>query len=152
MKNLFIRYFFILTLVITACKDKATEHGDHEHDATGKDVVETNGNQALYNEVMKIHDEVMPKMDDIHKAKQQLKEKIANTPDMSQPERVKVDAMISRLDSAGESMMAWMREFRPQADSVEGEEKAREYLENEIERVKKVRENMLQALEQAQKN
>ena len=39
------------------------------------------GNQALYDEVMKIHDEVMPKMNDIYKLKEELKNQIANTPE-----------------------------------------------------------------------
>jgi hypothetical protein len=151
MKTSWLKYLLLVLVVVAGCTGKPDEQADHEHDATAKDVVETSGNQALYNEVMKIHDEVMPKMDDIHKAKQELKEKITNNPNMSQAERIKVDAMIAKLDSAGEGMMVWMRQFKPQADSVEGEEKAREYLENEIERVKKVRENMLRALDQAAK-
>jgi hypothetical protein len=45
-------------------------------------------------------------------------------------------------------MMTWMHEFNPLPDSL-GEEKARAYLEGEIERVKKVRANILEALEAA---
>jgi hypothetical protein len=142
--------FFALTLctAILGCQQKtADEH--HEHDATEEDVIENSENQALYNEVMKIHDEVMPKMNDIHTLKQDLKKKIEDTPNLPQAERIKLDATIARLDSAGECMMVWMREFEPLADSLVGEEKAREYLENEMERVKKVRENILSALEEA---
>jgi hypothetical protein len=41
-----------------------------------------------------------------------------------------------------------MRAFDPLPDSL-GEEKAREYLETEMEKVKQVRENILEALEKA---
>ena len=91
-------------------------------------------NQKLFNEVMDIHDEVMPKMNDIHKIKTGLREKMANNPDMPEEEKKETNAMIARLDSAGESMMAWMREFDPLPDSA-GEETARRYLENEKIRI-----------------
>lgn len=139
--------FLSLSLILIAfgCKEKSHEHADH--DATASDVTEVSGNQALYNEVMKVHDEVMPKMDDIHRTKQQLKEKLEKAP---AADRSAIESTIARLDSAGEGMMVWMRQFRPLPDSL-GEEKAREYLENEMEKVKKVREDILQALEQAKK-
>jgi hypothetical protein len=43
-----------------------------------------------------------------------------------------------------------MHEFKPLPDSL-GEEKARAYLEGEMERVKKVKANILEALEEAKK-
>jgi hypothetical protein len=148
MKTILWKLLCVATLLTFACKEKSHEHA-HSHDATGKDVVEASGNQALYNEVMKIHDEVMPKMDDLHKAKQELREKISKAPNLSEAEKLRMEAMITRLDSAGEGMMVWMREFRPLPDSL-GEEKAREYLENEMEKVKTVRENILEGLREAQ--
>lgn len=132
-----------LILVAFGCKEKSHEHPGH--DATASDVTDASGNQALYNEVMKIHDEVMPKMEDIHNVKVILKEKLTKASDAERP---RIEATIARLDSAGEGMMVWMREFRPLPDSL-GEERAREYLENEMEKVKKVREGILQALEEA---
>jgi hypothetical protein len=143
MKTSFWKFICISLIVAFGCKEKSHEHSHHE-----KDVVETNGNQALYNEVMNIHDEVMPKLEDIHNAKQELKGKITATPGMPVAEKLKIEAMILKLDSADKGMMVWMHEFNPLPDSL-GEEKAREYLENEIERVKKVREDILRALEQA---
>ena len=143
MTTSFWKFLSVSLILITfGCKEKSHEHPGH--DATTSDVTETSGNQALYNEVMKIHDEVMPRMDDIHKAKQQLREKLAQAP---AAEKATIEATIARLDSAGEGMMVWMRLFRPLPDSL-GEEKAREYLENEMEKVKKVREDILQALEE----
>ena len=107
---------------------------------------EEEGNQALYDEVMKIHDEVMPKMNDLYKMKEELKNQIANTPGMVEEKKKEIEATIAKLDSASESMMVWMRNFNPLPDSL-GEEQAREYLENEMEKVKKVKEDILEALE-----
>src|SRR6186997_2874672 len=87
-------------------------------------------NQALYDEVMKVHDEVMPKMDDIYKLKQELKKQISDKPDLVDEKRRTIEATILKLDSASEAMMVWMRNFNPLPDSL-GEEKAREYLEDQ---------------------
>jgi hypothetical protein len=145
-----ITLLFIICAALTGCKEKS--HGnDHGHDTEASDAVETSENQVLYNEVMKIHDEVMPKMNDIYKKKEELKNKIANTPNMAEEKKKQIDATIAKLDSADESMMEWMRKFNPLPDSL-GEEKAREYLETEMEKVKKVRENIQQALKQAEEN
>lgn len=143
MKTFFWTLLCLSLVVALGCKEKSHEHPGH--DATAQDVTETSGNQALYNEVMKIHDEVMPKIEDIHNAKRALKEKLETAPAADKPG---IEATIARLDSADDGMMKWMHEFNPLPDSL-GEEKAREYLENEMEKVKKVREDILQALEQA---
>jgi hypothetical protein len=43
-------------------------------------------------------------------------------------------------------MMDWMHGFNPPPDSL-GEERAREYLETEMEKIKKVREEVNEAIE-----
>jgi hypothetical protein len=145
MKTFFLKSLCLFLMISFSCKEKSHEH--EGHDATAGDVVETSGNQELYNEVMKIHDEVMPKMNDVHTIKQELKETLSK-PKLTNADKLKAEAMILKLDSANEGMMVWMREFRPLPDSL-GEEKARAYLEAEMEKVKKVRENILSVLEQA---
>ena len=144
MKTSISKYLLFATLALLwGCGQKSgSEDHDHSHD------VEEGGNQALYDEVMKVHDEVMPKLDDIYKLKEQLKDKIANTPDMVADKKQEIEGIISRLDSASEGMMVWMRNFNPLPDST-GEEEAREYLESEMEKIKKVGEDVRKALEDA---
>ena len=113
-----------------------------------QDDVASSPNQALYNEVMSIHDEVMPKMNDIYKARTALRRKLEAT-ELTDASRREINAKIAQLDSADEGMMVWMRKFDPIPDSL-GEEKARQYLEEELVKVKKVKENILEALEGAQ--
>ncbi len=105
-------------------------------------------NQALYDEVMKVHDEVMPKMDDIYKLKQELKKQISDTPNLVDEKRRTIEATILKLDSASEAMMVWMRNFNPLPDSL-GEDKAREYLEDQQEKIEKVKDEMLDAINKA---
>jgi hypothetical protein len=144
MNKIFINLFFILLIISWGCKEKSHNH-DEMDNPEAADAVDISENQMLYNEVMKIHDEVMPKLEDIYKKKEALKNKIASTPNMAEAERKQIEARIAQLDSASESMMDWMHDFNPLPDST-GEEKAREYLENQIEKVKTVRENILNAL------
>ena len=131
-------------LLLTAC-GKPAEHSGHDHDSSESD----SPNEALYNQVMDVHDEVMPKMEDIYKLKKDLQEQIATTPDMVVERKQQLEAMISNLDSANNAMMDWMHKFNPLPDSVD-QEKAREYLESEIERIKKVKELMNESIEKAE--
>jgi hypothetical protein len=127
----FIKSFLVCIVCVSACS------GD--------------GNQERYDEVMKVHDEVMPKMNDVHAAKMALKEKLANISDSTSIEKTEIEAKIAKLDSASEGMMVWMRQFNPLPDSL-GEDKAREYLEAEMVKVEKVRDDILQALEESKKD
>lgn len=104
-------------------------------------------NETLYNEVMDVHDEVMPKMDDLYKAKKNLQEKLKDST-LHDTTRMRMQTLVRDLDQASESMMVWMREFNPLPDST-GEDKARQYLEGEMVRIQKVKKDMLEALERA---
>lgn len=139
---------FLFSLLAVGCGQKSQEHSGHEEAGAA---IEASPNQALYEEVMKVHDEVMPKMNDIYKQKEQLKNKIAETPGLAEEKKLAIELSIARLDSANESMMVWMREFNPLPDSL-GEEKAREYLENEMEKIKKVKDDVATALSEAAVN
>jgi HEPN domain-containing protein len=131
-------FFLLLLLSLGSCGPKSGK----------QESTESEGNEALYNEVMKAHDEVMPKMDDIYKLKEELNDRIANSPDIPEEKKKEIENILAKLDAADEGMRVWMRQFNPIPDS-EGEEKAREYLENERERITKVKEDMLNAIEMA---
>lgn len=137
--------FAILIVIVCNCGQKSSNDENHEHAAS--DSIETSGNEALYNEVMKVHDEVMPKMNDIYTLKEDLKKRLASEKELTDEKKKEIDIAILKLDSASESMMVWMRGFKPLPDSL-GEEKVREYLETEMEKVKKVREEIQEALSQ----
>lgn len=150
MKALFRLTLFAIMIALASCGQKSNdhEHGhdhdhphDHAHDEAGP-------NQALYDEVMKVHDEVMPKMNDIYKLKQELKKQLEESKNLAAEKKQEIENTIAKLDSASDGMMVWMREFDPIPDSL-GEERAREYLENEMERVKKVKQDILEAIEKA---
>jgi len=144
MKSASIRSLLtLLSLIILSCGQKQqSEVHHHDSAADGPNT----GNETLYKEVMDVHNEVMPRMDDIFKLKEALKNKVANTPAMPDENKKKIEATILQLDSAGEGMMIWMRKFNPLPDST-GHDEAKAYLENEMVKVKKVRQDILDALE-----
>jgi hypothetical protein len=128
--------------LLTSCGKK----GGHEHHQA--DELKNNPNEALYNEVMAVHDEVMPKMDELYRLKKELKDKIANGKDLAADKKGDLNQTLLLLDSADHSMMDWMHKFKPLADSTD-QEAAREYLENEMEKIRKVKELMNTSIEKA---
>ncbi|MEJ7645065.1 MAG: hypothetical protein WKF87_10760 [Chryseolinea sp.] len=147
MKATLIRPLLILlSLGIFSCGQKQPAENDaHHHHGSAADSTPA-GNGTLYKEVMNVHNEVMPKMDDIFKIKEALKKKVASTPSMPEDKKQQLQTTIIKLDSASEAMMIWMRQFNPQPDSANQTE-AKAYLENEMVKVKKVRQDILDAIE-----
>jgi len=137
------KHLFIALILLTGCgKSSQHEHHDQEEESPIN-----NPNQALYDQVMDIHNEVMPKSDEIYQLKKELKEK-AGVPSIAADKKRQLDQIIAELDSADHSMMDWMHKFKPLPDSVD-QELAREYLENEMERIKTVRELINGSLQKA---
>lgn len=146
MKTILKLSSLTLLVLLYACGQKSHDHEHgHDHDHHAHDSADASPNAKLYSEVMAVHDEVMPKMGDIYTLKEGLKKKLADNP--AADKKSEIESAITKLDAADESMRVWMREF--DSEAIKDEEKKREYLENEMEKVKKLREDMLAAIEQA---
>jgi hypothetical protein len=137
MKNSIKVLFAVMLGLLISC-------GKSQKDAVSEPV-DNDANQALYNEVMDIHDEVMPKMDDLYKMKKEMQSKLADSVNLNADQKSEMKQRIQELDSASNSMMVWMRQFNPPTDSTDTEG-YREYMETQLELVKKMREEVLQAL------
>jgi hypothetical protein len=118
---------------------------DSKKDQTADDANSDNPNEALYNQVMDVHDEVMPKMQDLYQLKIDLQEKLKGA-NLSEEQKQDLQNRIVRVDSVSQLMMEWMHKFDPLPDSADRED-AREYLESEMEKIKKVKEAMLETIE-----
>lgn len=117
----------ILAFAIIGCKEKSA-------------------NQVLFDEVMVIHDDVMPRMSDMHKLKKKLGRSLSETSDSTE-----VFELIKQLDVADEAMMTWMSDFGDGYKSkVEGEKK--EYLLDQKELISEVRDLMLKSIEDAEQH
>ncbi len=138
------KLLYILALIALVSCGKS---GEHQHDAATDTAQTDNPNKVLLDQIMDIHDEVMPKMQDLYNLKQSLQEK-AGVAGISAEEKKSLESMMATLDSANSAMMDWMHNFQPLPDSAD-QEKAREYLESEMERVMKVRELTNETIEKA---
>ena len=139
-----IKSLFILLCITTACS-KSSESADHEaHDMEN----EESPNTALYDKVMELHDELMPRMEEIYNMKKEIQDEIAKTPEMVAEKKQELEKTILYLDSANNEMMDWMHKFSPLPDSTD-QEAAREYLETEMEKIRKVKDIMAEAVEKA---
>jgi len=97
---------------------------------------------ALKEEVMKVHDEVMPKMGPLMKAKKELLKKAETETDSLRI--MKYLEVSGQIELANESMMDWMHNYNPNFD---GDEVAvKEYLNEKKKSIEKVKIDMISAL------
>jgi len=113
--------FFLVISFFSACKEKSTLEG----------------------EVIAIHDEVMPKMGEIHVAKKKLKKILAETQEESV--KTEISILISNLENADEGMMDWMHNWKV----PENDPEMTAYLLKERDKITKVKLNMLNSLDAA---
>jgi len=146
MRRVFIPFIvFGMSFTLISCGKSGS--GDH-HDHASSEGAEEDSAGLLYEEVMKVHDEGMAKMDEIYKLQKELKDQIAAAPELVEEKRKEIEAKISKLDSARRGMMDWMHDFHPETDSLD-EQAYREYLESEMEKVNKVKDDIFDAIARA---
>lgn len=107
----------------------------------------TNETKQLFDEVMKIHDDVMPKMSDIHKLKKSLRSTLKNE-QLTDSLKTSVILLIKDLDTADDGMMDWMAEFKPPSDTAPNEE-IMQYLTAEKGKISSVSDDMLRSIKNA---
>ena len=99
---------------------------------------------ALYEQVMEVHDNVMPEISTIHKLKKKLKKNFKS-------DSLAI-VLIGKLDNADESMMSWMSEFGEYKKIKSSDDQIlMDYLHNELIRISDVRDEMLTVISEAQK-
>ena len=134
-KNIVLSFSIIFLLIISSCKgEKKVEEGPTQME-----------------QVMAIHDEVMPKMGTLGRLVGQLKP-MADSLGAESPE---AEAMRD-LQQANKSMMDWMQDFGDRFDSdeiLEGKELSAEkqkWLDEEEEKVNKVKEQINSSIKKAE--
>ncbi len=131
--------FLVLLLFLAAC-GKTTKN---------EQPVAENPNQELYKQIMEVHDEIMPRMEDIYNLQNGLGDKIENSANIGLAREKELEQVILNLDSASGSMKSWMQNFDPQTDSAD-QAKSRDYLLSELGKVKQVRDFVTQNIAQAE--
>ncbi|MEM1339715.1 MAG: hypothetical protein AAF634_10995 [Bacteroidota bacterium] len=133
-KIVFLVFTFLLTISFTSCKTEKKEEGPTQME-----------------QVMAIHDEVMPKMGKLGKLVAELKQKVDST-----EEGLRYDAAMKDLQAAHQSMMDWMKGFGDRFDSSEildGKAltaQKQKWLDEEEEKVKALQQQINSSLEKAE--
>ena len=111
---------------------------------------EERAEKNLQDEVLGIHDEVMPRMDELMRLKEQLIIKVDSLTNLEEDNNqvAELQVKIEQLRKSDSAMMTWMRQFKAVRDSVSHEERIN-YLTKEKERIEMVRAMMQEAIKDA---
>lgn len=104
--------------------------------------------QKLWDELMAVHDEVMPKISNIHKITRQLRNHQETTSGLAADTNQQIEKIVKQLDDADESMFSWMsdlRQLKPLRDTEKHADIVK-YLKAEQEKMDKVRDDMLNSI------
>lgn len=105
--------------------------------------------QTLMDEVMEIHDAVMPKMSDTHRLKKALKKELKNNIEEVSETRGLLLEHHTALEKADDGMMDWMRDYKKLRKLEEGTD-AMAYYNSEKIKIQKVSDDMLSAIANAE--
>ena len=109
---------------------------------------EIDAQQALWEEVMAIHDEVMPKISEMNQISREFKKIEEKESDLFESYREPIIMSRERLEAAEEGMFSWMNEFQPldKLRESKSHEEILAYLNGEKEKIAKVKDDMLNSL------
>ena len=122
---------FLISVLFSSCQSKKS---DDRSD---------NGNSLpeMEAEIMRIHDEVMPKVTDINRMSSQLrdiKSKAGKTPEGVPVEIEGLDETLEALRQAEQGMMDWMKNYGD-VKALTPDDKLPEFYKQELEKIKAVR-------------
>lgn len=148
-KNLpVLKLLYLLLLIIFSNCGSGSNKGENQSESD-----KSNSNEALKEEVIAIHDEVMPKMGTLRSHQKRLTEEAAQLKSkdsiLYQEEIEKRKRIARDLDEAYDGMFVWMRQYRPQLDEMD-EEEGRAYLLEQKEKVIIVNEDIKSVLNKAE--
>lgn len=112
----------------------------------------------LEGEVMRIHDDVMPQMDDIMTLKSKLSKKILSMDSLQNEgiagnnlaqERIKATEINQKLNESDKLMMDWMREYRGDSAKKLNPKEAILYFENQKNKIVEVKEFATKNIQEA---
>jgi hypothetical protein len=141
----------VLLGLLAACSEKKVSDTTQEQDTT---LVSA----KLFKEVMSVHDEVMPRMDELMNFKSKAKKKIETLDSLNKiktkpeyaTEKQQLDSLLTDLDAADNAMMDWMHQFDSKMEGKTESQKS-EYLKDQQLKVKAMRDKMVYGLDKAKK-
>lgn len=147
MQRIALALFSVL-LIFFACQGNGDSNSGADKPAQSPTILLED---SLTSVVMRIHDEVMPRMGEINRLQRQLRQWLQDNPHAPAANREEVLSVLDWLSRADEGMMSWMAEFRQPAnlrDSLSHEDIVG-YLQEEQKRVQKVHDDITGSIEAA---
>lgn len=147
-------FFFVCALIFASCKQKPSEAKTEEtttSEVRTQPVVLSADLQNYENEIMKIHDEVMPRMSEINQLATKLKsiKSAAGTTEAGKPNTPDgLDDALNALRNAEQYMMDWMKEYSDRRATL-SEADMPKFLEKELEKISEVKIRMENAIDKA---
>ncbi|MBP6680579.1 MAG: hypothetical protein KA166_05270, partial [Saprospiraceae bacterium] len=133
------------SLLLLSCKP-STDAGNTSSEDSANDL------KALEDQVMAIHDEVMPKMADITKLTAELraiKATIKENPDGKMVSPDGLEELMGSLKLAEQGMWDWMKAYSDTKPTIK-EDQLKSFYKSQLETVTKVKQDMLGSIEKAQ--
>ena len=144
MKKVLFVLFFPVFLFI-ACTNNSTNTGTAENAAANEQL-----EQKAWDDMMVIHDEVMPKMSEINGLTRDFKNYVeANRETISPAYLERISVALTELEDGDEGMMNWMNGIK-QLDNLRGtldHNAIMVYLKEQAEIIAQVKEKMLSSIE-----
>ncbi len=135
MKKVIFASFLAFAWLFNACQN--SNNPDHQAE------------EQLHEEVMAIHDEVMPKMGEINKLSRELKEVAESSSSYDESVKSIASQAVQQLEQADEGMMSWMEAYQsPSKKRGEMDHAAiMQYLEAEKQKIGTVKAQMLESIQ-----
>ncbi len=106
--------------------------------------------RSIKEEMLAVHDEVMPKMMQLSSIETQLQVIADSLASIDSSQALPLISAAHRIKLANEGMMDWMHQLDVDQEGVSEEEKSR-YFANELKKIEDVRDEMLAALQSGTK-
>lgn len=147
--NTRILFFLFIAITLVACQNDKKDKGGHGNNNRYGDKQKQEEQQiAKWDEMMAIHDEVMPKMADMNRTVRALRPFLEEgaLPDKNLKEQV--NRAINQIEAADEAMMDWMGEVETLEDlrTDKDHEAIMVYIRDQTEAISKVKADMLSSL------
>jgi hypothetical protein len=139
--KLFLPVFVVFAL-LSACKPGG-DSGKNESSSDPK---------VLEDQLMSIHDEVMPKLNDMQELSAQLRKIKAQVPENSEGKIVPPDGLDEVMDNlklAEQGMWDWMKQYHDQRDSIPTDQ-LKPFLDHQMELLKSVQNGVNTSISKAQ--
>lgn len=139
--------FLFLAVALVACKPKS---GQQEAPLEEQDLDRGNVQiqQERWDDVMTIHDDVMPKMSEVNRLTEALKTRL---PEATGEQQTQIQAVITDLEAADKAMWDWMyglKQLNELRDSLQHEQIV-SYLEGQEKSIAQVKDQIETAIQKA---